>query len=103
MGEAPLAIVAPGGQQTSLSLDDKCHLLSGITNPAGETNSFTYDEPCEGLMASSADPRRQLHTFTYDDYGMLATDSDPAGGSTSLQRVGDDPDYTVVATTGEGR
>ncbi|MGH7487360.1 MAG: hypothetical protein ACREMY_17430, partial [bacterium] len=101
VSERPLAIVAPGGQRTTLSVDE---YLSGVTNPAGESYAFAYSTNHEGGMTSLTDPKHQTHSFTYDDLGLLQSDSDPAGGSSTLTRTGDDDqDYTITRLTAEGR
>jgi RHS repeat-associated protein len=101
VSERPLAVVAPGGQRTTLSVGE---YLSGITNPAGEPYAFTYSTDHEGRMMSLTDPKHQTHSFTYDDLGLLQSDADPAGGSTTLTRSGaSDQDYTITRQTAEGR
>jgi YD repeat-containing protein len=99
--EHPLAIVAPGGQRTTLTRASGSEFPTAISNPAGETVQFTYD--ASGLMQSRTDARLNTSTFQYDSYGLLTFDGDAAAGSTTLTRSGDDRDYTVTRQSAEGR
>src|SRR5205823_1490099 len=51
-GATPMAIIAPGGQRTTLTVTGG--KLMAITNPAGEAEQFTYDGI--GLMQTHRDP-----------------------------------------------
>jgi YD repeat-containing protein len=95
----PTAIVAPGGQRTTLAVGSQG--LANITNPAGETYEFSYN--AIGLLSQLKDPRSGLHKFTYDDAGRLIKDEDPVGGFLSFARSGDGGNVTVTRTTTEGR
>src|SRR5262249_53107559 len=97
----PTSIVGPFGQRTALSVDAGGYLAS-VTNPAGETRSFTY-QGAGGLLATHTDPRGGVHRFTYDTVGYLVRDDDPAGGFTALDRTGTPTGYQVTKTTALGR
>src|SRR5581483_2661014 len=99
-GEAPSAIVAPGGQRTTLAVDDS-GWLSQIKDPAGEAYAMTSS--AGGLLTQFTDPRGNVHRFGYDDDGRLLTDEDPAGGSTTLSRVTDARGFTITTTSALGR
>ncbi|HXH39275.1 MAG TPA: hypothetical protein VNN08_11660, partial [Thermoanaerobaculia bacterium] len=98
-GALPTAIVAPGGQRTTLTTDDAGY-LSTVVDPAGETTTLTH---ADGLLTALRSPRGGLYQFTYDTGGRLTTDSDPAGGSTTLTKSGASDDYTVTKRSAEGR
>jgi YD repeat-containing protein len=95
----PLAIVAPGGQRTTLAVVSG--RLTSVTNPAGETIQLDYDT--QGLLAHFTDGRGGIHTFTYDTNGLLIKDQGPAGGFIAFARSGNPRSYTVTTTTAEGR
>lgn len=96
---SPAAIVAPGGQRTKLTLDAQGYLAS-VTDPGGEVTQVTHSD---GLLTSLTTPRGFNHAFTFDTAGRLVLDQDPAGGSTTLLRSGNDEQFTVTRTTAEGR
>ncbi len=99
----PLAIVAPGGQRTTLAVNGAGY-LSLVTNPTGEVVQLTYNSgAAEGLLATLTDPRGNVHHYFYDGLGRLIRDENPAGGVTTLARA-DFPDghYTVSLTTASG-
>ena len=80
-GATPTAIVAPGGQRTTLSVNGD-GWLSSVTNPAGEAHTMSYS--ADGLLQQFIDPLANIHTFTYDALGRLIKDEDPVGGSITL-------------------
>jgi RHS repeat-associated protein len=94
------AIVAPGGQRTTLTVGTDGY-LAAIANPAGETSAYTYN--AGGLLASLTDPRSQIHAFTFDADGRLTKDADPAGGSTTLAGTNSSTSSDVTATSAMGR
>jgi len=100
VGAKPTAIVAPGGQRTTLTVNGD-GWLSSLTNPAGETHTMSYS--ADGLLQQFVDPLARVHTFTYDDLGRLIADEDPVGGSTTLSRLEGSNGYTVTTTTALGR
>src|SRR5439155_14786440 len=57
----PTAIVAPGGQRTTLTLNGNGYLTSA-SDPGGNTVQLGYTS--EGLLTSLTDPRGQAHTMT---------------------------------------
>ena len=95
----PRAIVAPGGQRTTLTVDNG--MLTTIANPAGHANDFTYD--ARGFMRTRLDPNRNKYEYTFDGDGRLTRDADPVGGFLSLERTGDMDDFTIVRRSAEGR
>ncbi len=100
VGAKPTAIVAPGGQRTTLTVNSD-GWLSGLTNPAGETHAMSYS--ADGLLQQFVDPLGHIHRYTYDGLGRLVKDEDPADGSTSLARIETSNGYTVTTTTALGR
>lgn len=99
-GANATAIVAPGGQRTTLNIGAGGWLLS-VSNPASEAHTLTYS--ADGLLQTFTDPRGKLHQFTYDGLGRLTKDENPAGGSTTLARTEQANGYTVTTTTALGR
>jgi RHS repeat-associated protein len=99
-GATATAIVAAGGQRTTLASDPNGWLQSA-TNPAGEAHTMTYS--ADGLLQTFTDPRNKVHRFTYDALGRLTKDEDPAGGSTTLVRTELPNGYIVAATSALGR
>ncbi len=96
----PIAIVASGGQRTTLTLGSNGY-LSAVANPAGETTGMTYKTG--GLLETLTDARDGVYQFAYDPDGRLIRDEDPAGGVKTLARL-ETPGQTVVTlTTGLGR
>ncbi len=91
-----VAIVAPFGQQTTVTLDANGYLES-VQNPAGETIRMGYSTG--GLLTSFRDARNNQHTFDYDSLGRLWHDNDPASGSMTLSRLDSTSAYTVTVTT----
>jgi RHS repeat-associated protein len=94
----PTAIVAPGGQRTTLEVTDG-HLMK-VTNPAGQSVSMLYD--AAGLLSDFHDARQGLHHFTYDPRGLVTRDDAPDGSFFTLTRNGTGENYTVTRTTAEG-
>jgi len=97
----PTAIVSPYGQRTALSTNGDGYLAS-ITNPAGETHQFTYQD-AGGLLTTFTNPRNLSWQMTYDALGRLTRDSDPAGGFKALARSENADGYQVALTDAEGR
>ena len=92
----PTAIVAPGGQRTTLEIGGDGY-LSAVGNPGGGTSHMTYGEG--GLLASFADPSGALSSFAYSDEGRLARDQEPLGDYKSLARVETQTAATVTVTS----
>ena len=99
-GAIASAIVAPGGQRTTLNVNASGWLQSA-TNPASQSHSMTYS--ADGLLQTFTDPRSKLHQFTYDALGRLTKDENPAGGSTTLTRTEQGNGYTVTTTSALAR
>jgi RHS repeat-associated protein len=95
----PLAIVAPGGQRTSLTISGG--KLTAIDEPGGITHGFGYDGA--GMLSRWNDPRGGIHEYVYDAQGLLVRDAGPDGGFIALARSGTGPSYTVERESAEGR
>ena len=95
----PTAIVAPFGQQTTLTLDANGYLAS-IADPANET--FQLTSTSTGLLKQLTDPRGGIHKFSYDAVGRLTKDEDPAGGFKTLARSETPNGSTTSVSTGLG-
>jgi RHS repeat-associated protein len=95
-----VAIVAPGGQRTTLQLDDDGNLES-LVNPAGETVSLT--STADGLLTAMKMPEGAEYSFSYGADGRLSLDEDPAGGSKQLTVTENGNTTTVVSTTAMNR
>ncbi len=100
-GDTPVAIIAPDGQRTALTLDGNGYLNS-ITNPAGEAYQLHYTD--DGLLKEFIDPRSHKSVYLYDELGLLVKDINAAGSGWTLART-DHPDdsYTTTMTSKEGR
>ncbi|MDD4238162.1 MAG: hypothetical protein PHT62_06365 [Desulfotomaculaceae bacterium] len=95
----PTAIVAPGGQTTWLEVNEDGYLSSIICPLFKETNlEYTSD----GLLTSLSDHKDNVHRFTYDEFGRLVKDENPAGGYSELSRSELENGYEVSVTTAEG-
>jgi RHS repeat-associated protein len=99
-GATPTAIIAPGGQRTTLAVNSDGWLAS-VANPAGEAHNMSYSP--DGLLQTFTDPRGNVHRYFYDSLGRLIRDEDPAGGSTALARTELSNGHTVSTTTALGR
>jgi RHS repeat-associated protein len=98
----PTAIIGPFGQHTALTVHPNGYLAS-LTNPAGETFSFTYNGgAAAGLLASFTNPRGKTSTFAYDALGRLTKDTDAAGGFHALSRINQNDGWTVTLSTATG-
>jgi RHS repeat-associated protein len=95
----PIAIHAPFGQVTALSVDADGYLES-IANPALETVELQYF--AGGLLEWMEDARNNRYQFTYDVDGGLATDSDPEGGIQALARSRIPNGYRIAHDIGIG-
>ena len=80
----PQAIVAPGGQRTTLALNGD-GVLSGISDPAGRVTTMTYHDG--HLLATLQKPEQGVSALTYDGDGRLTKDVDPDGVVTTLDRT----------------
>ncbi len=96
----PIAIVAPFGQRTILTLDANGY-LSTVTNPVHETVQLQHTPT--GLLTKVTWPRGNSNTFTYDNDGRLIKDSDSANGSLTLARTASADGYAVNVTTALSR
>ena len=100
-GNTPVAIIAPDGQRTALTLDEKGYLNS-VTNPASEAYQLQYTT--DGLLTAFIDPRGHKSVYQYDDLGRFVEDTNAAGGGWTLARSENQGGgYTTTMTTKEGR
>ncbi len=81
---APVGVVGPFGQRTTLTADVNGNLTS-IVSPGGAAHLFSYN--ADGLLTSETDPANRVHLFTYDAAGRLVLDDSPGTASQSLSRV----------------
>ena len=97
----PVAIVAPYGQRTTLTLDDKGYIAS-VSNKANETHKLVYMS--DGLLTQYIDPRGNAENYEYDALGLFVRNTEPTGGGYTVSRE-DNPDgsYTTTLTSREGR
>lgn len=93
----PQAIVAPGGQRTTLALDG-AGWLAEAKNPAGEAHRMTYH--AGGLLETFKLPGGGQGAFTYDPGGRLTKDISPDGVTTMLERTEGDAGTSVKVTAG---
>ncbi len=96
----PVLITGPYGHQTRLT-NNRDGFISTITNPNGETYSFTYHDE-HGLLASTSDPRGSTSHFEYDELGRLTRDIDSVGGERVLVRSELENGYEVEFSSPEG-
>ncbi|MBI3616225.1 MAG: DUF1080 domain-containing protein, partial [Candidatus Omnitrophica bacterium] len=95
-------IVQPGKTTTKIAYDPTYNLPTSVTDPKGNTTTFSYDakrnllkrtDPLGNITAytvnsfgqvlSVTDPKGNQTTFTYDVYGNLSTVKDPMGNTTT--------------------
>jgi len=101
----PEAIVAPGGQHTTLDLDAD-GFLSYVANPAGEAFEFEYWPDRPGLLETFTPPKGGAYasSYTFEPvYARLETALDAGGGSKTLVRTGGPHGRDIVLETGLGR
>ena len=77
---APTAITDPLGNTTSYTYDSKGNLLTR-TEPGSKTTSYTYD--ADNNTTSITDPLGRVTSFTYNSRGQVLTATDPKGNVTS--------------------
>ncbi|WP_353572692.1 RHS repeat-associated core domain-containing protein [Candidatus Albibeggiatoa sp. nov. BB20] len=101
-GKLPLAIIAPDGQRTILSVNENGYLDS-VINPEDEAYLLSYTD--KGLLTEFVNPRGHKSIYRYDDLGLLIEDTDAANGGWSLARIEheDDDGYTTTLTSREGQ
>ena len=78
---APTAIVAPGGQTTTLTVNGDGELAQ-VEDPDHDVYSAGYDSA--GQLTSFTDPNRASSSMSYDAGGLLTSDTDEAGATTRL-------------------
>jgi RHS repeat-associated protein len=98
-GGAPLAIVGPYGQKTTLGVD-ATGSLNSVGDPLGGTYSFI--STAQGLLLAETDPVGGFHLFTYDIDGRLIKDEEPGVSFTELARVELAEGFKVTTTSALG-
>jgi len=96
----PLAIVAPYGQRTTLTLDANGYLAL-VSNPANESHQMIYS--IDGLLLQYTNPRGIVDKFEYDPLGMFVKNINAVNGGWTVNRIDDEDSYTVTMTSGTGR
>ena len=96
----PTAIVAPGGQRTTLIANQDGYLTS-IINPAGEMTRLSYAK--NGQLSALTDRKGQVHRFTYSNQGSLVRDENPAGGHWALARTQSGNAFRIALRSALGR
>lgn len=96
----PVAIVAPYGQRTMLTLDGQGY-LAATANEAGETHTMVYT--VDGLMTQYTDPRGNVAVYEYDKLGLFVKETNAMGGGYSVARVDQGSGYVATLTSKEGR
>lgn len=91
----PIAIVAPGGQRTVLTVEQG--QLTKIANPAGEAYAMQYDG--KGLLKEYIDPNLHVRKYGYDTSGYLISSENPLQGLSTLTRDSLSNGYKVSYTT----
>src|SRR5262249_12385323 len=92
------SVVAPAGQTTQLSTNAQ-GLLTQVTDPAGDTTAMAY---AGDLLTRFIDPNGGVHSMEYDTQGRLTRDTNPVGGSLTLQRTDRHDGYDVTTTNALG-
>ena len=96
----PLAIVAPGGQRTKLTLGAGGY-ITDVENPAGEVTRFGYS--AKGLLTSMTNAEDHSSTYEYDTFGRLKVARDAEGGQKTFATTETGTAVTVSMTTKLGR
>ena len=97
----PIAIVAPFGHRTTLSLDSDGY-LDAVTNPESEQYRFGYEDG-DGLLSTVTDPRDGVANYGYDSTGRLDRAEDRENGDKTLSRQVDDDGATTTIRTKLGQ
>jgi RHS repeat-associated protein len=95
----PMAVTAPFGQQTTLSVDDH-GFLAAVSDPAGNTHNYRYDSG--GLLVGHNDARANERSYDYDANGRLVSATDAEGHTQTLTRQDLDDGFQVARTSAEG-
>lgn len=95
-----IAIIAPYGQRTHLTLNADGYLES-VTNSACETLRFNYGN--DGLLTRLTDPKGNLYQFEYDELGRLKSRQEPDCSFDLLERVRTEKGFKVAKITATGR
>ncbi len=96
---APVAVIAPFGQATTLTLNTN-GLLARATDPNGGHWDVSYQD---GEIAEYTNRDGHTSTLTYDANGRLLKDEDPAGGFQALTRVDSATGFQSTRSTALGR
>jgi len=98
-GNNPLAIIAPYGQRTELSLDVNGYLAS-VTNPLIQVHQMIYTD--SGLLTQYIDPQGHTAWYEHTETGFFKENTDPAEGGWALKQDSEGDGYTVTLTSKEG-
>lgn len=99
-GDGPeVRIVAPGGAQTNLALDEAGY-LSAVVDPGGARVEVRHAS--DGLLLEVIDPRANAYRFTYDELGRLSSEQHPDGSGSVLRREATENGFTVRRSTATG-
>ncbi len=96
----PIALVAPDGQTTTLTVDANGN-LSTVKDAAGKP--ILVSMTADGLLVSMTERNGEEHDFTYDSAGRLVRDDSPGGVSTTLNKTVAATKTTLSATSTLGR
>ncbi|HEY1013263.1 MAG TPA: SBBP repeat-containing protein [Herpetosiphonaceae bacterium] len=96
-GDGAVTVTAPGGEQSTLALDENGYLAS-LENPLGHATSFTHDQ--DGLLTAMQRPGQGAYAFEYDELGRLEKDTDPTGSAKTLTRIEHARGYTTTFAVG---
>ena len=97
----PVAMVAPYGPRTVLTLDANGYLASA-TNDAGEVHQLV--STADGLLTQYIDPRNNVEIYEYDVLGLFVKNTTPIGGGYTIAKTDlSDGGYVTTLTSREGR
>lgn len=97
----PIAIVAPGGERTLLTVGAEGSLV-GVGRPGSRGWRLGYAAQ-SGLLTSVVSPAGGVSEMRYDDRGLLTRLVDPDEVRVTLARDESDDAVSVAATDGDGR
>lgn len=87
------------GKVTRFTYQEQFNRLTSITNPLGETTTFTYDT--KGNLTSATDGNGHTTSFTYDSFGLLTTITDPLNHETNMTYDSLGNPVTITDTLGQ--
>jgi RHS repeat-associated protein len=97
---APTAIVAPGGQRTSLATDASGN-LAGLSSGPGNSTGLTFGR--DGLLLATSDAeQRSLFAATYDSTGRALTSFDVTSGGVAISSTDGQLQSSAILTGSSG-